>query len=85
MAEAVPMHERRSRNARLRTLSEEKKRQFYQAHLGRQFNVLFEKAQSSNRLEGFTDNYIKVKAPHNPLHINAIVPTQLTEEMLVMV
>jgi threonylcarbamoyladenosine tRNA methylthiotransferase MtaB len=84
MAEAVPMHERRARNARLRTLSEQKKRQFYHAHLDAQYNVLFERAQFTDTLEGFTDNYIKVKVPHNPLHINTIVLTQLTEEMLVL-
>jgi len=59
---AVPMEERRRRNQMLSILSEKKKRQFYEQHLGTERNVLFEKSKRKGKMTGFTDNYIKVEA-----------------------
>jgi threonylcarbamoyladenosine tRNA methylthiotransferase MtaB len=80
----VPMHERRIRNERLRTLSDQKKRTFYHRHIGNCYNVLYEKSKASDLLEGFTENYIKVKTRHDPRLVNRIVPTTLTRKMLML-
>ena len=63
MPDQVPVHIRRQRNEMLRILSDKKKRQFYEQHLGTERFVLFEQSKTSGRMTGFTDNYIKVDMP----------------------
>ena len=65
----VPMEERRRRNQMLSILSEKKKRQFYEQHLGTERSVLFEKSRRPGKMTGFTDNYVKIE-------------TELKEEMI---
>lgn len=60
---AIPMEERRRRNKMLSILSEKKKRQFYENHLGTQRVVLFEKSKKQGIMTGFSDNYVKIQAP----------------------
>ncbi len=72
MPDPVPMHERRRRNEMLRILSEKKKRYFYNQHLNTAKNVLFENSKQAGIMTGFTDNYIKISAPYDPLLINEI-------------
>ena len=62
----VPKHIRAERSKMLHILSDKKKRFFYQQHLGKTYNVLFEAEQHDDALNGFTDNYIKVKIPYSP-------------------
>lgn len=63
MPGAVPMHIRHERNKILRNLSYQKMQYFTEQHHGQQRKVLFE-SPSNGMLEGYTDNYIKVKTPH---------------------
>ena len=63
MPGAVPMHIRHERNKILRNLSYQKMQYFTEQHHGQQRKVLFENP-SNGMLEGYTDNYIKVKTPH---------------------
>ena len=61
MEGVVSKEERSKRSKMLHILSDKKKRFFYEQHLGKTNNVLFEAEQHENFLNGFTDNYIKVK------------------------
>lgn len=65
MDEVVPKAERSKRSKMLHILSDKKKRYFYEKHLGKTYNILFESEQHDDFLNGFTDNYIKVKVPYD--------------------
>lgn len=68
--EVVPMETRHQRNKQLRILSEKKKRAFYLAHEDQRLNVLWEEPQEDGWMYGFTDNYIRVRKPADPLSAN---------------
>jgi len=57
--------ERKNRTQRYLNLSEKKLRAFYEKHLGTTQTVLFEAQSNSDRMSGFTENYIKVETNHN--------------------
>ena len=78
MAGSVPQPERSRRANMLRILSEKKRRHFYEQHLGRETNVLFEADITDGYMEGFTDNYIRVVAKYDPLLVNEIKKVRLT-------
>jgi len=59
----VPKHERAERNRRLRILSEKKKSAFYRSQVGSRRTVLWEETARGDRLEGWTENYVRVSAP----------------------
>ncbi len=73
----VPFAERKKRNRMLTILSEKKRRYFYEQHLDKTYHVLFEQELEGNNMVGFTENYIKVEAPYDPLCVNEIIPVQL--------
>ncbi len=73
MPDAVPMHIRHERNKILRNLSYQKMQYFTQQQTGSRRKVLFESAQKNGMMEGFTDNYIKIKTPYREEWVNEIV------------
>ncbi len=73
----VPIEERRRRNEMLTILSEKKRRYFYEQHLGQTRPVLFENHTEKGLMSGFTDNYIKIETPYDPVMINELAPVQL--------
>lgn len=73
LPDAVPMHVRHERNKILRNLSYQKMQYFTQQQVGRQSRVLFESADKNGMMEGFTDNYIKIKTPFRQEWVNEIV------------
>lgn len=73
----VPVEERRRRNEMLRILSEKKRRYFYEQHIGAIRPVLFEHESEEGMMHGFTDNYVKVELPYNPLLVNEIEDANL--------
>ena len=75
----VSVEERRRRNKMLTILSEKKRRQFYEKHIGQIRPVLFEVHKDKNLMAGFTDNYIKIETPYDPALLNEIEPAQLME------
>lgn len=77
LGEKVPMEKRRERSKRLHILSDKKKRQFYEQNIGAIRKVLFEEEESEGFMNGFTENYIKVKAPYNHSLVNQVVPVKL--------
>jgi threonylcarbamoyladenosine tRNA methylthiotransferase MtaB len=78
MDEVVPMDVRRERTRKLQILGEKKKRAFYQANLGTTQTVLVEhEVNEDGRLEGFTDNYVRVTLPFNESLKNQLVTVTL--------
>ena len=73
----VPKKERHRRNEMLRILSEKKKRAFYQQYEKTIRPVLWESAEHSGKMTGFTDNYIKVQQPYQEDLSNTIATVDL--------
>jgi threonylcarbamoyladenosine tRNA methylthiotransferase MtaB len=78
MEGVVPKHIRAKRSKMLRGLSVKKRRAFYEKQLGSQRTVLFESENKEGYILGFTENYIKVKAPWNPDLVNTTHKIQLS-------
>jgi threonylcarbamoyladenosine tRNA methylthiotransferase MtaB len=74
MGNVVPMAIRNTRSKMLRSLSEKKKRHFYDANIGQNAMVLFENDIENDKMHGFTENYIRVATKHIPKNINTIIP-----------
>ena len=69
--------ERSDRNTMLRTLSEKKRRYFYEQHITENAEVLFESEEENGTMFGFTNNYIKVVTAYDPLWVNEIKKVKL--------
>ncbi|HNP78898.1 MAG TPA: MiaB/RimO family radical SAM methylthiotransferase, partial [Cyclobacteriaceae bacterium] len=74
----VPQKERAERSRMLHSLSDKKRRAFYEEHIGQSFKVLFEYDIEDGYMHGFTENYIRVRAKYDPVLVNEIVPITLT-------
>ena len=86
MEGVVPHNVRSKRSKMLRGLSAKKRRAFYEAQLGSTRTVLFEGENKEGYIHGFTENYVKVKAPWNPELVNtmhAVILTEIDEDGLV--
>lgn len=59
----VDAKEKKLRSKRLLDLSDEKTHAFYAQHIGKEAEVLFEKAPWGRAMHGFTRNYIRVELP----------------------
>ncbi|CAI8167944.1 MAG: Threonylcarbamoyladenosine tRNA methylthiotransferase MtaB [Polaribacter sp. SA4-10] len=70
---------RAKRSKMLRGLSAKKRRAFYDSQLGNTLTVLFESENKEGYINGFTENYIKVKSPWNPELINTLHKVTLTD------
>lgn len=73
MPNAVPMHIRNERNKILRNLSYQKTQYFNAQFQGQTRSVLFESVNKNGMMEGYSDNYVKVTAMHNPEWENQIM------------
>ena len=79
MKGVVPKNIRSKRSKMLRGLSVKKRRSFYESQLGSSRTVLFESENKEGYINGFTENYVKVKTPWNPELVNTIYKIQLTK------
>ncbi len=79
MEGVVPKAVRAKRSKMLRGLSAKKRRAFYESQLGSIRTVLFEGENKQGYIHGFTENYVKVKAPWDPSLINTLHEVELTE------
>jgi len=59
----VSEKDKKQRSRRLLALSDQKTEAFYARHIGRQAEVLFEKAPRGRAMHGFTANYVRVELP----------------------
>ncbi len=72
MEGSVPIKTRQERNKNLRNLSFQKSRYFHNQHKGQFRPVLFE-SKKEGIIEGYSDNYIRVKALYDPSLENQII------------
>jgi threonylcarbamoyladenosine tRNA methylthiotransferase MtaB len=79
MTAIVPLAVRNKRSKMLRGLSVKKRRAFYEGQLGTNRTVLFESENKAGYIHGFTENYVKVKAPWNPSLCNTLHNVTLTD------
>ena len=79
MGDVVPKNVRSKRSKMLRGLSVKKRRACYESQLGSQQTVLFEGENKEGYIHGFTENYVKVKAPWNPGLVNTLHKVSLTK------
>src|SRR5690625_3091954 len=79
MPGVVPHKVRRKRSKMLRGLSVKKRRSFYESQLGNTLNVLFESENKNGFIEGYTENYVRVKMPWDDSYINTLHEIKLTE------
>jgi threonylcarbamoyladenosine tRNA methylthiotransferase MtaB len=79
MKGVVPKKVRHKRSKMLRGLSVKKRRAFYEEQLGSTRTVLFEGENKEGYIQGFTENYVKVKTPWNPYLVNTLHEVELTK------
>ncbi len=75
----VPKNVRAKRSKMLRGLSVKKRRAYYESQIGSSRTVLFESENKEGYIHGFTENYVKVKAPWNPELVNTLQEVMLTK------
>ena len=79
MQGVVPQNIRKKRSKMLRGLSVKKRHSFYESQLNTSHSVLFESENKKGYINGFTENYVKVKAPWNPILVNTKKEVTLTK------
>ncbi|MCA0132219.1 tRNA (N(6)-L-threonylcarbamoyladenosine(37)-C(2))-methylthiotransferase MtaB [Winogradskyella alexanderae] len=79
MEGVVSKNIRAKRSKMLRGLSVKKRRAFYEKQLNTERVVLFEGENKEGYIHGFTENYVKVKAPWNPELVNTLHRVELSE------
>ena len=77
MENVVPKAVRNKRSKMLRVLSAKKRRHFYEQQQGSKRKVIFEGENKGGYMFGFTENYIRVKAPYNHKWVNQLKNCQL--------
>ena len=75
----VPDAVRAKRSKMLRGLSAKKRNAFYESQLGKEKTVLFESDNKQGYIHGFTENYVKVKAPWDTTLVNTLHKVRLTK------
>ena len=79
MLNPVPKNIRYQRSKMLRSLSEKKRRIFYNSQINRVRPILFESENKLGYIYGYTDNYVKVRHPWSPKLSNKIIQAKLIE------
>ncbi|MDU0808093.1 tRNA (N(6)-L-threonylcarbamoyladenosine(37)-C(2))-methylthiotransferase MtaB [Aquirufa regiilacus] len=64
------------RSKMLHILSDKKRRFFYESQLNKTGFVLFEESTENGLMEGFSENYVRLAVPYDPLLINTIQPVR---------
>jgi threonylcarbamoyladenosine tRNA methylthiotransferase MtaB len=75
----VPISVRKKRSKMLRGLSAKMRGVFYEKQLNTVRTVLFEDENKEGYINGFTENYVKVKTPWNPELVNTLHKVKLSE------
>lgn len=73
MKDTVSLSIRQTRNKKLRQLSYQKQEEFNNEFSGTTRSVLFEKEEKTSMMEGYTDNYIRIKTPYKKDWVNQIM------------
>jgi len=77
LSNPVPMEVRSKRSMILRSLSDKKRRSFYQSQLGSYKTVLYETENKRGYIYGYTENYLRVRSPWNPELANKLKPVRI--------
>jgi threonylcarbamoyladenosine tRNA methylthiotransferase MtaB len=75
----VPKKVRQERSERLRALSEKKKRYFYEQQLGKEVQVLWEHDVKNNRVQGYSQNYVRLVKDYQTKLPNTIETVQMSK------
>ena len=75
----IPVKVRQKRSKELQGLSLQKKNIFYHQFIGDKRYVLFEDQNSDGQMSGFTDNYLRVKAPYDSMKANTLQSIELNK------
>ena len=79
MKDIVDKNVRHQRSKMLRILSAKKKRAFYEKNIGTTKTVLFEQDNKNGYIQGFTENYVKVKVDYDPGLRNQSIKVKLND------
>lgn len=79
MSHVIDKGVRHQRSKMLRILSAKKKRAFYEKNIGSNRTVLFEHENKMGYIQGFTENYVRVKVPYDPGFRNQILNVKLND------
>ena len=79
MQNRVPKEVRQKRSKMLRGLSEKKRHTFYESQLRKPKTILFEAENKEGYIQGFTENYVKVRMPWDPALQNQTLKAILLE------
>ena len=77
LSSPVPMEVRSKRSMILRSLSDKKRRSFYQRQIGSYKTVLYETENKKGYIYGYTENYLRVRSPWNPKLANKLKPVRI--------
>ena len=77
LSNPVPMEVRSKRSMILRSLSDKKRRNFYQSQIGSYKTVLYETENKKGYIYGYTENYLRVRSPWNPELANKLKPVRI--------
>ncbi len=84
LGEKIPIPMRHEHTARLLELSEKKHKAFIDSQLGKTRPVLWESTTHGDNMQGWSDNYIRVARPYDPLLVNTIEEVTLSEGNIVL-
>ena len=79
MQNQVPKAVRQKRSKMLRGLSAKKRHAFYESQLQKTKTILFEAENKEGYIQGFTENYVKVRTPWDPALQNQTLKATLSE------
>ena len=79
MKDVVDKNVRHQRSKMLRILSAKKKRAFYENNIGTIRTVLFEHDNKDGFIQGYTENYVKVKVDYDPGLRNQSIKVKLND------
>ena len=83
LGEKIPIPMRHEHTARLLELSEKKHKAFIDSQLGKTRPVLWESTAHGDNMQGWSDNYIRVARPYDPLLVNTIESITLSPDNIV--
>ena len=75
----VPKEVRTKRSMTLRSLSDKKRRVFYESQIGLDKTVLYETENRRGYIYGYTENYLRVRTPWKPELANKLKPVRINE------
>ena len=76
-SDVVSIEKRKKRSLLLRKLSSRKKNHFYKSQIGKSSNILLENENRKGYINGYTENFIRVRAPWDPNITNNLIKGNL--------